>query len=181
MGLESQGNTTVGFNPSVATETPSPHTITYNFISDANCAAEPSTIQMTVHALPNVSISPSRVDACESGNNSEVITITPTGTASTGTLRYSSTTATIDLSSGELDPTANSVGKHTIRLDYEDANGCTAFNTTEVEVHKLPDVKFGVNPTEICYNSGMFSLQVSPEPSTAKTYSFTGTTSSSSG
>src|SRR5690606_41312681 len=45
----------------------------------------------------------------------------PTGTTSTGTLRYSSTTATIDLSSGELDPTANSVGKHTIRLDYEDA------------------------------------------------------------
>jgi hypothetical protein len=169
-----QTETTANFIPSAAGV--GSHSITYTFTSTFGCVAPQVTLPMTVYALPNVSITPSRVNACESGNNSGVISITPTGTAATGTLVYSSPSGTtINTATGELNPTANVVGTHTIQLDYEDANGCTDVTTTTVEVHALPNVYFGANPTEVCYNSGTLTLVVAPTPGSGTSYSFTGT------
>jgi hypothetical protein len=106
--------TTATFTPSVAGATASPHTITYNFTSNKGCAATAVTQQMIVYALPTVTITRSREHACESGNNSSVITFTTTGTTG-GTSVFSSSTASVNSSTGALDPTA-AANKPVLRL-----------------------------------------------------------------
>jgi alpha-tubulin suppressor-like RCC1 family protein len=140
-----------------------------------NCTSAIASKTIIINTLPNVSLIPSKTDVCISGNNSNKITMNTTGTLASGTLLYTSATANIDSFTGELNPISNSVGTHTIKLEYSDVNGCKDIVTTTITIHDLPVVTFGTNPTELCYTNAPISLNVNPIGGI-----FTGTASSSS-
>lgn len=151
--------------------------VTYQFTSDANCASNVATLTMSVYALPEITITPSKTDVCASGENSADVTMTPSLT--TGTFEYSVDNGTIG-TDGTL-PTSNGAGTYTITLMYTDGNSCQKSAETVVTIHELPDVKFAnTNPTEICYNTSAVTLAVEPATTMAASYKFVGTSGASS-
>ena len=151
--------------------------VTYQFTSDANCASNVATLTMSVYALPEITITPSKTDVCASGENSADVTMTPSLT--TGTFEYSVDNGTIG-TDGTL-PTSNGAGTYTITLMYTDGNSCQKSAETVVTIHELPDVKFAnTNPTEICYNTDAVTLAVEPATTTAANFKFVGTSGASS-
>ena len=151
--------------------------VTYQFTSDANCASNVATLTMSVYALPEITITPSKTDVCASGENSADVTMTPSLT--TGTFEYSVDNGTIG-TDGTL-PTSNGAGTYTITLMYTDGNSCQKSAETVVTIHELPDVKFAnTNPSEICYNTDAVTLAVEPATTTAANFKFVGTSGASS-
>lgn len=151
--------------------------VTYQFTSDANCVSNVATLTMSVYALPEITITPSKTDVCASGENSADVTMTPSLT--TGTFEYSVDNGTIG-TDGTL-PTSNGAGTYTITLMYTDGNSCQKSAETVVTIHELPDVKFAnTNPTEICYNTDAVTLAVEPATTTAANFKFVGTSGASS-
>jgi hypothetical protein len=161
-GIGSTTNTTTVFTALDAGTSGSPHTITFDYVTDKGCISNTANIEMTVNSLPNITLTPIREDACVSGNNSGAITFSTTGTSATGTFEYSSTTATVDPTSGELVPSLANAGTHTVQLKYTDDNGCEVIETSEVTVHALPTVSFVDVPTEICLSADPINLTVNP-------------------
>ena len=115
--------------------------------------------------MPTPTMSVSNGSVCESGNNSDVVTVTTTGTSNGGTLVYTvNNGGTVDGSTGSFDPTANAAGKtYTITLTYTDANGCVSTATDDVTVHALPTVSITA-PAEICYNGMATMITATVDP-----------------
>ncbi len=170
-----ESKTSASFVPS--SHSAGDYEVTYQFTSDANCASNVATLTMSVYALPEITITPSKTDVCASGEYSADVTMTPSLT--TGTFEYSVDNGTIG-TDGTL-PTSNGAGTYTITLMYTDGNSCQKTAETIVTIHELPDVKFAsTNPTEICYNTSAVTLAVEPATTTAANFKFVGTSGASS-
>ena len=159
------------------------HEITYEFESDKHCIAIPKTTSVEVFKLPEISISVSNNSVCVSDNNSEVVTVSSTGTDNAnGTFNYTvNNGGSINASTGAFDPKQNSPKDYTITLFYADGNGCKDTATVDLTVHPLPTVEItSANPTELCYNGSSIELVTSVDPAENGTGVWTGTESSSS-
>jgi len=120
------------------------HTITYDY-TDANGCSNSETIDITVHALPTLSITPVAplcVDAAP-----VTLTATPTGGTFSGD----------GVSNGVFDPADAGVGTHTITYDYTDVNGCSNSETIQITVNGFPTVDILVlgKDTAVCSNSAV--------------------------
>ena len=133
-----------------------------------------------VYQNPQITITPSRIDACKSGNNSAVITMSTTGTSAGGTFVYTSVPVGISSMTGALDPAIASVGDYTITLNYTDLNGCFGTATTNAVIHAIPTVTYSAsNPTTKCIYDAPFTIAVSPIPVLPATGIFSGAVTSS--
>ena len=119
------------------------HTITYTY-TDANGCAGNASSQITVNALPVVTVGPFN-SVCQ---NSGAITLTsgnPAGGVYSGS----------GVSNGIFTP--SSIGSNTIIYSYTDGNGCSTFATSSIQVNALPSVS--ISPfTPVCQNSGLVTL-----------------------
>ncbi len=119
------------------------HTITYTY-SDANGCAGSATSQVTVNALPVVTVGPFNAVCHNSG------TVNLTGGSPAGGV-YSGNS----VSNGIFTPSI--VGSNTIIYTYVDGNGCSNFATSTIQVNALPTVTVApFNP--VCQNSGLVTL-----------------------
>ena len=174
-----KSETTATYKPSTAGV--GTHTITYDFVSDKGCPATQESVSVVVYDLPTPTIKVSNASVCVSGNNSDEVTISTTGTVANGSFDYSvDNGGAVNATTGAFDPTAHSAGEYVISLNYTDLNGCKGSATDKVVVHALPDVAIDAsNPTEVCYNEAAFEITttVSPEGGNGV---WTGTVSSTS-
>lgn len=176
-----KSETTATYKPSTAGV--GTHTITYDFVSDKGCPAAQQSTSVEVYDLPTPTIKVSNASVCVSGNNSDEVTISTTGTVANGSFDYSvDNGGAVNATTGAFDPKMHSAGTYTISLIYTDPNGCQSASpaTDVVVVHALPDVAIDAsNPTEVCYNEAAFEITttVSPEGGNGV---WTGTVSSTS-
>ena len=127
------------------------HTVTYTY-TDVNGCVNSDTQNLTVYALPNVSLTLTTTDYCVNEENTPLAGGSPTGP---GTGVYSGTA----VSGGNFNPSSAGVGTHVITYTYTDANGCVNSATDEVEVYPLPVVTLMLSSTEVCVDGSGFPLQ----------------------
>lgn len=172
--------TSASYTPSVAGV--GSHTITYDFESDKGCKAKQVSTSVEVFALPEPKISVSNASVCVSGNNSEEVTISTTGTVPAGSFDYSiDNSGSVNATTGAFEPKNNNAGTYTITLNYIDLNGCKGSADAQIVVHDLPTVSIDdTNPVSVCYNEAAFDITttVSPEGGNGV---WSGTTSASIG
>jgi gliding motility-associated-like protein len=121
------------------------HTITYSF-TDANGCSNSKTKNITVNALPTVTLSVIN-PVCIA---SSAFTLT-TGTPSGGT--YSG----IGVTGNSFTPFTAGIGTHTIYYSFADGNGCSNIDSTAITVYNIPVVTFTpVNP--VCVGTSAFAL-----------------------
>ena len=153
------------FNP--ASSGVGDYTISYEYTapeSAGSCTTTtPATANIKVLAKPTLTLLPSKSDVCESGSNSNPVTMAVTASPENGTAEFSCETTTIDETTGTLIPSSENVGTHIIKFKYTDENECEREVSTPVTVHPLPHVEFlPENPTEICVKADPITLAVSP-------------------
>lgn len=162
------------FDP--AASGPGEYTISYDYTSsevDGSCRiATPATATIRVIAKPTVTLKASKSSVCESGSNSDVVTMMVETTPEGGSGAFSCSTAEVNETTGSLTPSHENIGSHTIKYVYKDLNQCENEVSTVVTVHELPNVKFDEStPSEICYKSDEFTLSVSPTSPGVGTFS----------
>lgn len=151
------------------------YTITYDFVSDKQCIAEQVSTEVTVYPLPNVTLTPSKTDVCQGGNNSDVVTMKTTGTTTDGTFVYSSATLTgLQSASGSFNPSSETAMTHTIQLTYTDENSCEAQASTSVTIHARPVADVSMNQTEYCDYDADATLLVSIDNVSSSLGTFSG-------
>ncbi len=146
--LSGPGITGTSFDPSVAgTGT---HSIIYYYMNAGGC--DDSTIKtVSVHALPNVSISGLSSDYC-----ADASAVTLSGSPAGGTFSGPG------ISGDVFDPASVSAGTHTITYTYTDAFGCSNSTTTDVTVHDNPVVTASGLASSYCMNDAAVSLSGNP-------------------
>ena len=171
---------TASFTPSVAKK--GTHTITYDFVSDKGCSAAQVSKNVEVYALPEITLAPNQTEVCKGGNNSDVVTMRTTGTATTGTFAYSSTTlTTLDATNGSFDPKNENTETHTITLLYTDEHSCQDTKQTTVKINARPVADVSMNRTDICDYAPSITLtaKVDGNETTGGTFAGTGISASS--
>ena len=143
------------------------YTISYEYTapeSEGACTTTtPATATISVLAKPTLTLLASKNDVCESGVNSNPVTMTVSAIPENGTATFSCETTTIDASTGTLTPSSDNIGPHEVTLTYIDENNCRNEVSTTVTVHSLPQVEFlPENPSEICVKADPITLAVSP-------------------
>ncbi len=160
------------------------HTVTYDFVSDKGCPAAQQSTSVEVYDLPTPTIKVSNASVCVSGNNSDEVTISTTGTVANGSFDYSvDNGGAVNATTGAFDPKMHSAGTYTISLIYTDPNGCQSASpaTDVVVVHDLPTVVIDdTNPTELCYNGAAIEISTTVEPADGGSGVWTGTASATS-
>lgn len=127
------------------------YTITYDFVSDVNCASKQVSTTVSVYALPKITVTPSQASVCRGGKNSSEVTMKTTGTNLNGTFVYTSETLTnIDENTGAFDPSLENAQSHNIVLTYVDEHSCEATATTSVTIHARPVADVQMNPSSLC-------------------------------
>jgi gliding motility-associated-like protein len=142
------GVTGTNFSTSAGTQT-----INYNY-TDANGCSGSNATTITVNPLPTVSAG-SYPGVC-----SNVVSVPLTGTPSGGTFSGTGVTGT---------NFSTSSGTQTITYSYTNAIGCSASNSTTINVNPLPTVSAGAYPN-VCSDVNTVTLVGSPSGGT-----FTGT------
>ena len=114
------------FDPAIAGA--GSHSITYAYIDSNGCSSS-ATENITVHALPAVSLS-SFNSMCDNSAPSQLSGGMPAGGSYSGTA----------ISSGSFDPSVAGAGQHLVTYAYIDANGCTNSDTASLIVYPAPAV-----------------------------------------
>ena len=138
---------TFTFNPAVAGV--GTHTVSYLYTDGDGCM-NTATDDITVNALPTVSMT-APADLClNAGVQAGLGGGTPTGGV------YSGMGVTDD-SNGmtySFDPASAGVGTHTITYTFTDVNGCTNSDDDDVEVFAVPTAAFTAL-ADLCLNAGV--------------------------
>ncbi|MEO5569348.1 MAG: gliding motility-associated C-terminal domain-containing protein [Bacteroidia bacterium] len=131
------------FDPSVAGV--GSHPITYSY-SDANNCDNTATKNITVNALPTVTLSPIN-SVCIASQTFALSTGTPAGGTYSG----------VGVTGNNFDPAVAGSGNHKVYYSYADVNGCSNIDSTIVTVYDIPQVTFTpVNP--VCDGTAAFTL-----------------------
>jgi type IX secretion system substrate protein len=111
------------------------HTLTYTF-TDANGCVNSATDEVTVYALPSVSLTLTTSEACLDADPVSLAGGSPTGGDFSGN----------GVSAGSIYPSIAGVGTHVITYTYTDANGCVNTATDEFNVIPLPSIAITPSP-----------------------------------
>jgi gliding motility-associated-like protein len=145
------------------------HTVTYTF-TDANLCTNSNTSNISVIALPVVSISGLSSNYC---SNSAPITITGTpfqdGNGHYGTWTFSGPSGALSDNgdgSADFDPTAIiASGNYTVTYTVANANGCYNSVSKSFTVNLAPTVSFVGLPSSICQSAAAATLTGNMAPS----------------
>ena len=150
------------------------HTIQYDYTDGNGCTAF-DTDDLEVFALPVVTLT-APADLCiDAGVQATLVGATPAG----GIYSGAGVTDNGNGTDYDFDPLAAGVGTHTITYTYTDGNGCTAFDTDDLEVLALPNVTF-VAPADLCIDAGVQATLVGATPA-GGIYSGAGVTDNGNG
>ncbi|MFK8104839.1 MAG: hypothetical protein AB8G15_20140, partial [Saprospiraceae bacterium] len=124
------------------------HTVTYEFTDASGCTGMAS-IDISVLPLPNVAIVPAG-PFCEDAGLQSLIGV-PAGGVWSGAAD----------ASGQIDPTTLGVGSHPVTYTYTDSDGCSNFETINIDVVALPVVT--ITPAgPFCEDAGIQTLSATP-------------------
>ncbi len=160
------GNTATTTSPSHTYSAPGTYTVTLTATEDEGEATETSTQTVIVYASPVASFTTGTAGSqCLTGNS---YSFTNTSSISSGTLTYSwdfgdGSTAT----SQDATHSYTAAGTYTVKLTATSGNNCANSTTTTVTVYAQPVATFTINNASQCF--------------TGNSYSFTNTSSISSG
>lgn len=107
-----------------STSTAGTYTITYTTSTSSGCAYT-STTQVTITALPTVTINYSGSPFCKSLVSAQTVTINGTGAYSGGTFS-SSTGLSINATTGAITPSTSTSGTYTVSYSTPASGGCSA-------------------------------------------------------
>ena len=151
--------------------------VTYNTPATGGCSPVPVTTQVTITKAPTVTISYPEAPYCLSDTTLKPVTITGTDAYTGGT--YSALAGlSINSSTGEIKPSASTVGTYTITYTSPATSGCGAVTaTTEVAITQTPSAEISYagpfcnndetpktvtfNNTAGAYTGGTFSVTTS--------------------
>ncbi|MEL6868140.1 MAG: hypothetical protein AAFP19_27200, partial [Bacteroidota bacterium] len=150
-----------GTNFNASTAGAGTHTISYTY-TDANGCTNTATDDITVYALPIVTLTLGTDEICESSTSLSLSGASPSGGTYSGT----------GVSGTNFNASTAGVGTHTITYTYTDANGCTNTATDVMTVYALPTVSLTLGTDEVCESST--SLSLSGASPSGGTYSGTG-------
>ena len=136
------------FNPTVAG--PGIHTVTYSY-TDANLCTNSQSINVTVFALPNVTLTPF-ADLCVDASS---ITLS-------GGLPWGGTYSGNGVSGGSFNPAVAGAGTHTITYSYSNVNGCVGSASQNITVNALPSPSIVGLASSYCVNSPSIILMGNP-------------------
>jgi gliding motility-associated-like protein len=126
------------------------HTINYSY-TDGNGCSNFTTLDITVYALPLVTINASSTSVCL--NDSPV---TLNGTPEGGTFHGNGVIGNL------FNPVLAGVGIHTITYQYADENGCENSSSLNIEVKPLPYVDLQASQNEVCVSGPIVTLTGNP-------------------
>ncbi len=190
-----------------STSTAGTYTITYTTSTSSGCAYT-STTQVTITAIPTVTINYSGSPFCKSLTSGQPVTRNGTG-AFTGGIYSSSTGLTINSSTGAITPSTSTPGTYTVSYSTPASGGCsaviastqitiTALSTASINYAGSPFCKSITTPQSVTltgtgtYTGGTFSSSsgliinsttgaITPSTSTAGNYTITYTIPTSGG
>ncbi len=123
------------------------HTITYTY-TDVNGCSNTATEDITVYALPTVSLNLTDADDCVNNNTLSLSGGMPAGGNYSGT----------GVSGTNFDASVAGLGTHTITYTYTDVNGCTNTATDDIVVFALPVPDLDLPDTLECETSTSLAL-----------------------
>ncbi len=123
------------------------HTITYTY-TDGNGCTNVATDDITVNALPNVTLSLPNAAFCINSSDVTLSGGSPTGGTYTG----------LGVSSNVLSPSDAGLGSHTITYTFIDANGCENSATQNITINNVPTVTFALSDTDGCLSETIHAL-----------------------
>ncbi|UHG92992.1 cellulose binding domain-containing protein [Spirosoma oryzicola] len=127
------------------------HTVVYTYTNGSSCS-NTATQSVIVNPLPNVSLTGLATAYCQ---DAPAVTLAPLGNPAGGSFTLDGSPAMV------FTPATLSVGDHTIRYSYSDANGCTNTATKTVTVKQTPTSPTVVTQTGGPYPAGASSLTIS--------------------
>jgi len=131
-----------------STSTAGTYTVTYNTPISGGCAAVPATTTVVITELPTAAISYVNSPFCVS-TTSGLVTITGTG-AFTGGVYSSTAGLTLDVNSGEVNPSTSTAGIYTVTYMAPAIAGCVPEPAiAEVVINPLPTLP--TNPAAFLY------------------------------
>ncbi len=121
-----------------SSSTPGTYTVSYNTPAAGGCSPVSVTTEVIITKAPTATISYPQAPFCLSDNSLKPVTITGTDIYTGGT--YSAPAGlSINSSSGEINPSASSVGSYTVTYTSPATGGCAAVTaTTEVTITQTP-------------------------------------------
>lgn len=190
-----------------STSTAGTYTITYTTSTSSGCAYT-STTQVTITAIPTVTINYSGSPFCKSLSTPQSVTRIGTG-AFTGGTYSSSAGLTINSSTGAITPSTSTPGTYTVSYSTPASGGCSAvIASTQITITALSTASINYTGSPFCksltapqsvtltgtgsYTSGTFSSSagltinsttgaITPSTSTAGNYTITYTIPASGG
>ena len=135
---------------------------TYSLIvtDDNNCASLPSTISITINALPSLNLGYSEAYCYDAGN--QTLSPSPSGGTWSGN--------GITNSSGIFNPSIAGNGVHNLTYSFTDANSCTNTAIKEITVNGLPTVNAGSDVNFQPYGTILFDATVAEQAGLDKLY-----------
>lgn len=125
------------------------YTITYTTSPSSGCAYT-STTQVTITALPTVTINYSAGSFCKSLVSAQTVTLNGTGNFSGGT--FSSTTGlSINAATGTITPNTSTPGTYTVSYSIPASGGCSAVSTsTQITITSLSTANINYSGSPFC-------------------------------
>ncbi|UOK42528.1 MULTISPECIES: putative Ig domain-containing protein [Flavobacterium] len=193
-----------------STSTGGTYTVTYTTPSSGGCAAVAVTTNVTITTAPTATISYSGTAFCKSLTTAQSVTLSGTAAYTGGTYTTSSTGLTIDSTSGAITPSSSTAGTYTITYKIPASGGCASVNvTTNIAITDVPTATITYAGLPFCrslstvqnvtrtgtgaYTGGIYTASpgglvidsasgaITPNTSTAGTYTVTYTTPASGG
>jgi sugar lactone lactonase YvrE len=140
-----------------STSTPGAYTVSYSTPATGGCSAIVATTQITITAFSTASINYAGSPFCKSITTPQSITLTGTGSYTTGTFS-SSAGLTINTTTGAITPSTSTSGNYTVTYTIPASGGCAAVTaTTQIVILSVPAVSIsadGTITTSISINNG---------------------------
>ncbi|SKB79522.1 Concanavalin A-like lectin/glucanases superfamily protein [Salegentibacter holothuriorum] len=129
---------------------PGEYLITYIIPPTLGCERVELTTNISITAVPQVSLSYEDTHFCSSDENTKTVTLNGSGNYENGTFA-AGTGLQIDSETGEINPSTSNPGTYQVTYTTPESAGCGTYNfTTEIIITEAPNPTIAYPATEVC-------------------------------
>ncbi|MEO7047664.1 MAG: DUF2341 domain-containing protein, partial [Ferruginibacter sp.] len=156
-----------------STSTPGNYVVTYSTPIGGGCGITTSTASVTITAMPTATISYVGTPFCSS-STSQLVTLGGTGVYTPGTFS-SDMNLSINSATGEINPSASTLGLHTVSYLITPSGGCTAAVVTTPINITAAAISFAGADFSTCAAIGAINIPAGSSNSATVTWTSSGT------